>query len=105
MDSNPCLYLTSRGVKTSAVNCSWPREQTIVKRWKKTQLPVAKEDGVYTYAHIDIVEFTVNDAGWLTGRAVHPVEGMTYKEFAYCAYTLAASTDRLEYLIQEPDVY
>lgn len=46
-----------------------------------------------------------DENGNLVCRAVHPIEGMTFKEFFYCAYTLAASTDRLEYLIQEPDVH
>ena len=54
---------------------------------------------------IDIVEFMLNDNAEIVGRAVHPIEGMTLKEFLYCAYTLAASTDRLEYLLQEPDLH
>lgn len=56
-------------------------------------------------ALIDIVEFMLNDKGELVGRAVHPIQGMTEREFLYCAYTLAASTDRLEYLLQEPDLH
>ena len=56
-------------------------------------------------ALIDIVEFMLNDKVEIVGRAVHPIEGMTLKEFLYCAYTLAASTDRLEYLLQEPDLH
>jgi hypothetical protein len=54
---------------------------------------------------IDIVEFMFDENGNIVGRAVHPIEGMTFKEFFYCAYTLAVSTDRLEYLIQEQDLY
>ncbi len=54
---------------------------------------------------IDIVEFMLNDKIEIVGRAVHPIQGMTLKEFLYCAYTLAAGTDRLEYLLQEPDLH
>jgi hypothetical protein len=56
-------------------------------------------------AHIDIVEFMLDGEGNLVGRAVHPVDGSTFKRFLYCAYTLTVSTDRLEYLIEESDVY
>ncbi|MGK0473206.1 MAG: hypothetical protein ACJAR0_003702 [Candidatus Azotimanducaceae bacterium] len=56
-------------------------------------------------ALIDIVEFMLSDKAEIVGRAVHPIDGMTLKEFLYCAYTLATSTDRLEYLLQEPDLY
>ncbi len=56
-------------------------------------------------ALIDIVEFMLNDKAEIVGRAVHPIEGMTLEEFHYCAYTLATSTDRLEYLLQEPDLH
>ena len=55
--------------------------------------------------HIDIVEFMLDEDSALMGRAIHPIEGMTYKEFLYCAYTLAVSTDRLEFLIHQPDVH
>jgi hypothetical protein len=54
---------------------------------------------------IDIVEFMLNDKAEIVGRAVHPIEGMTLREFLYCTYTLATSTDRLEYLLQEPDLH
>ena len=56
-------------------------------------------------ANIDIVEFMLDDEGHLMGRAIHPSDGLTFKEFVYCAYTLAVATDRLEYLVQEPDVH
>lgn len=55
--------------------------------------------------HIDIVEFMLDENMALIGRAIHPIESMDYKEFVYCAYTLAVSTDRLEYLIQVPDIH
>ncbi|MDB4542777.1 DEAD/DEAH box helicase family protein [bacterium] len=55
--------------------------------------------------HIDIVEFMLDDELSLMGRAIHPVSGMTYREFMYCAYTLAVSTDRLEFLIREQDIH
>ncbi len=53
--------------------------------------------------NVDLAEFMLDDRGALVGRTVHPVNGMDYKEFAYCAYTLAVSTDRLEFLIQQRD--
>ena len=56
-------------------------------------------------ALIDVVEFMLNDKAEIVGRAVHPIEGMTLQEFLYCTYTLATSTDRLEYLLQEPDLH
>lgn len=55
--------------------------------------------------NIDLAEFMLDDKMTLVGRTVHPVKGMDYKEFIYCAYTLAVSTDRLEFLIQQPDRY
>jgi len=55
-------------------------------------------------AHIDIVEFVINEEGELIGRALHPSDGLTFKEFLYCAYTLAVATDRLEYLIDSEDL-
>ena len=67
-------------------------EQFIKYTWQRNSL-------------IDIVEFMFDENGNIVGRAVHPIEGMTFKEFFYCAYTLAVSADRLEYLIQEPDVH
>jgi hypothetical protein len=54
---------------------------------------------------IDVVEFMLNEKAELVGRAVNPIEGMTLREFLYCTYTLATSTDRLEYLLQEPDLF
>ena len=55
--------------------------------------------------NIDLAEFMLDDRMALVGRTVHPVNGMDYKEFIYCAYTLAVSTDRLEFLIQQSDRY
>ena len=55
--------------------------------------------------NIDLAEFMLDDKMTLVGRTVHPVKGMDYKEFIYCAYTLAVSTDRLEFLIQQSDRY
>ena len=55
--------------------------------------------------HLDVVEFMLDDEFCLVGRAVHPVTGMDFEEFWYCARTLAESTDRLEFLIQEQDVH
>ncbi|PLW70479.1 hypothetical protein [Pseudohalioglobus lutimaris] len=55
--------------------------------------------------NIDIVEFMLDEDMALQGRAIHPVEGLSYHEFVYCAYTLAAATDRLEFLLQVPDVH
>ncbi|MFV8781895.1 DEAD/DEAH box helicase family protein [Microbulbifer sp. SA54] len=56
-------------------------------------------------SNIDLAEFMLDDRMALIGRTVHPVNGMDYKEFVYCAYTLAVTTDRLEFLIQRPDRY
>lgn len=56
-------------------------------------------------AHIDIIEFVIDEEGALVGRALHPTDGLTFKEFQYCAYTLAVATDRLEYLIDSEDLY
>lgn len=53
----------------------------------------------------DIVEFMLDDEYSLMGRAIHPVEGLSYQEFMYCAYTLAVLTDRLEFLIRQEDVH
>ena len=55
--------------------------------------------------NIDLAEFMLDDRMTLVGRTVHPVNGMDYKEFIYCAYALAVSTDRLEFLIQQTDRY
>lgn len=49
--------------------------------------------------HIDLVEFLLNPNCDVVGRVVHPVIDMQWDEFIYCAYTLAAETDRLEYLL------
>lgn len=54
-------------------------------------------------ANIDIVEFMLDDKENLVGRAVHPIRRLDEKEFLYCAYTLAVSADRLEYLIGQSD--
>ncbi|EED31275.1 putative helicase [gamma proteobacterium NOR5-3] len=54
---------------------------------------------------IDLVEFMLDDEMSIYGRVIHPIDGMTYREFLYCAYTLAASTDRLEFLLREEDVH
>ena len=55
--------------------------------------------------NIDLAEYMLDDRMTLVGRTVHPVNGMDYKEFIYCAYTLAVSTDRLEFLIRQRDRY
>lgn len=43
--------------------------------------------------------------GNLVGRAMHPLDGMSYKEFIYCAYTLAVNTDRIEFILSELDIH
>lgn len=55
--------------------------------------------------NVDLVEFMLDKDMSIYGRAIHPIESMTYREFLYCAYTLAASTDRLEFLLQEEDIH
>lgn len=67
-------------------------EQRIKCTWQRNSL-------------IDVIEYMLDEQGSIVGRAVHPIIGMTFKEFFYCAYTLAVSTDRLEYLIQDEDRY
>lgn len=56
-------------------------------------------------SHIDLVEFTVNDQREIVGRVVHPLEGLTFREFMYCASTVAVFADRLEYLLGREDVF
>ena len=55
--------------------------------------------------NVDLAEFMLDDKMALVGRTVHPITGMDYKEFVYCAYTLAVTADRLEFLVQRPDLY
>ncbi|MCY4264939.1 MAG: DEAD/DEAH box helicase family protein [Gammaproteobacteria bacterium] len=55
-------------------------------------------------SNVDLAEFMLSGKKALLGRTVHPINGMDYKEFLYCAYTLAVTTDRLEFLIQQPDM-
>lgn len=56
-------------------------------------------------SNVDLAEFMLDDGMGLVGRTVHPIKGMDYKEFIYCAYTLAVTTDRLEFLVQQRDQY
>ena len=55
-------------------------------------------------ANVNIVEFMLDPSHQLRGRAVHSVNGLSLKEFLYCALTLANATDRLSYLIQDVDI-
>jgi superfamily II DNA or RNA helicase len=55
--------------------------------------------------YVDIVEFMVDDRRAFVGRAVHPVATMHWREFIYCAYTLAVETDHLEYVLNRIDRY
>lgn len=55
--------------------------------------------------NIDLVEFVVDPTSAIVGRVVHPVDNMMWKEFVYCAYTLAVETDSLEYLLSKIDIH
>lgn len=55
--------------------------------------------------NIDLVEFIIDVNDRLTGRTFHPLSSMGFEEFAFSAYILAVESDRLEYLIKEPDEY
>ena len=54
---------------------------------------------------VDLVEFMLTPELAIEGRVVQPIAALTFESFIYCAQTLAAFTDRLEYVIQQPDVY
>ena len=54
---------------------------------------------------IDLVEFVVNGDDAIMGRAVYPITGMQQEEFVYCAYTLAVEVDRLEYVLDQRDIF
>ncbi|WP_019531284.1 DEAD/DEAH box helicase family protein [Dasania marina] len=85
-----CVFM-ARAANYSDISC-FSIEQFIKYTWQRNAL-------------IDIVEFMLDEDRNIVGRAVHPIEDLSYKEFFYCAYTLAVSADRLEYLLQEPDVH
>ena len=53
----------------------------------------------------DLVEFVINDKGELVGRVTHAIASLDWEEFQYCAYTLAAESDRLEYILSAEDEY
>jgi hypothetical protein len=55
--------------------------------------------------HIDLVEFTLNKQGDLVGRVVHSSNSLDWAEFIFCAYTLAVESDRLEYIIDQKDIF
>lgn len=55
--------------------------------------------------NIDLVEFVIDPESSIVGRVVHPLDGIHWDEFIYCAYTLAVETDNLEYLLNQIDVH
>lgn len=85
-----CIFMAKAANQRDITHLS--SEQLIKYTWQRNAL-------------VDIVEFMLDKKGNIIGRAVHPIDGMTFKEFFYCAYTLAASADRLEYLLHEPDIH
>ncbi len=85
-----CIFM-ARAANCEAID-QFSVDQLVKYTWQRNAL-------------IDIVEYMLDNEGHIVGRAIHPIAGMTFKEFFYCAYTLAVSTDRLEYLIQESDVH
>lgn len=85
-----CIFLSKAA--SSDVARSLSVEQLIKLTWERNR-------------YLDVVEFMLDDEFNLVGRAIHPLEGMDFKEFSYCARTLAESTDRLEFLIREQDIH
>ena len=83
-----CIFMAQ--VADAKITEELSREQLVKFTWERN-------------ANIDIVEFMLDDKENLVGRAVHPIKGLDEKEFLYCAYTLAVSADRLEYLIGQSD--
>ena len=84
-----CIFLSR--VASSEVVRSLSVEQLVKLTWERNR-------------NLDVVEFMLDDDFCIVGRAVHPVEGMDYREFWYCARTLAESSDHLEFLIREEDI-
>ena len=87
---NRCIFLSRAALSEVARTLSV--EQLVKLTWERNR-------------HLDVVEFMLDDEFSLVGRAVHPLEYMNFQEFSYCAYTLAESTDRLEFLIRKQDVH
>ena len=87
---NRCIFLSKAASSEHVRRLSV--EQLIKNTWERNR-------------HLDVVEFMLDDEFDLIGRTIHPVEGMDFQEFLYCARTLAESTDRLEFLIREQDVH
>ncbi len=85
-----CIFL-SKAASSEVARCL-SVEQLVKFTWERNR-------------HLDIVEFMLDDEFCLVGRAIHPLEGMDFQEFWYCARTLAVSTDRLEFLIREKDTH
>jgi len=56
-------------------------------------------------AKTDLVEFLLDPSGALRARIVLPCTLMSAQQLVYCAHTLAAEADRLEYLLNEYDAY
>jgi hypothetical protein len=55
--------------------------------------------------NIDLVGFLVRPDGCLIARAMHPLDSLDLEEFIFSAYILSVESDRLEYLIKEPDEF
>ena len=85
-----CIFIAQAA--TSEVVATMKVDQLIRLTWERNR-------------NIDMVEFMLDEDMAIQGRAIHPIDGMTYREFLYCAYTVAASTDRLEFLIRTNDVH
>ena len=54
---------------------------------------------------VDLVEFLLDKEGGISGRVIHPIGSLDWKEFIFCAYVLAVEADRLEYLFNHQDVF
>ncbi len=89
-----CIFLSK------AVDRSWIAKIPASKRVEKVIN--------YTWGrnhHTDIIEFYLDQAGDITGRAIHPISSLDKQEFEYYIYVLAVQADRLEYVFAEEDTF
>jgi len=54
---------------------------------------------------VDLVEFLLDGDEGISGRVIHPINSLDWKEFSLCAYLLAVEADRLEYLFDHRDIF
>lgn len=85
-----CIFLST--VASSVVVRNLSIEQLVKLTWGRNR-------------NLDVVEYMLDDQFRVVGRAIHPLDEMDFQEFWYCAHTLAESSDRLEFLIREGDIF